>query len=257
MPRTYAAASALMLAVAIITTGGAVAVTSTGAVPGFIAAAVADRGRPEGDRNRDALRKPIETLQFSGIKPGDVVADYNARGGYFTRLFADVVGPRGRVYAVQPIETLQYVQKEADDLETWALRQPNITILVGPAVESVRLPRKLDVFWISQNYHDLFNKNFGPADVAAFNKGVFAALKPGGTYIVLDHRAAAGAPTDVTEKLHRIEPATVRRDVEAAGFHFEAESTILANPADHHTLSIFDDSMHDQTDQFILKFRRP
>jgi predicted methyltransferase len=100
------------------------------------------------------------------------------------------------------------------------------------ALESLRLPRKLDLFWISQNYHDLHDKFFGPVDIVAFNKAVFDALKPGGSYIVLDHTAAPGAPTDVTETLHRIDPDLVRREVEAAGFVFDSESQILANPAD-------------------------
>jgi predicted methyltransferase len=236
---------------------------AAGSAASFIASAVDDPARPESDRNRDALRKPAESLQFSGIRPGDVVADYNARGGYFTRLFADVVGTAGHVYAIQPLETLHFVQREADDLETYVIQQAyvnhqsNVTILDATALEAVRIPRKLDLFWISQNYHDLYNKNFGPVDMAAFNKAVFDGLKPGGIYIVLDHRAATGAPANVTQTLHRIDPATVRRDVEAAGFRFEGESGILANPADDRSISIFDKSIYDHTDQFILKFRRP
>ena len=60
-----------------------------------ITAAVADPTRPEGDRKRDEARKPGESLRFSGVKPGDAVADFNANSGYFTRLFSDVVGSRG------------------------------------------------------------------------------------------------------------------------------------------------------------------
>jgi predicted methyltransferase len=93
--------------------------------------------------------------------------------------------------------------------------------------------------------------------MAAFNKAVFDALKPGGSYIVLDHSAALGAPADVTETLHRIDRATVRREVEAAGFVFDSESEILANPADPRTIKVFDKSIQGHTDQFILKFRRP
>jgi predicted methyltransferase len=97
----------------------------------------------------------------------------------------------------------------------------------------------------------------GPVDMVAFNRAVFAALKPGGVYVVLDHVAAKGSPPDVTDTLHRIEAATVRREVEAAGFKFSAESTLLANPADPHTAGVFDLSIRGRTDQFILKFRRP
>jgi predicted methyltransferase len=86
---------------------------------------------------------------------------------------------------------------------------------------------------------------------------VYAALKPGGVYLVLDHVAASGSPADVSDTLHRIEPSTVRREVEAAGFTFEGESALLANPLDPHTAGVFDASIRGRTDQFILKFRRP
>jgi predicted methyltransferase len=121
----------------------------------------------------------------------------------------------------------------------------------------LHFPRKLDLFWISQNYHDLHNKYFGPVDLAIFNKAVLDALKPGGAYVVLDHAAAPGAPADVTETLHRIDPVTVRREVEAAGFVFESESRLLANPADPRTIKVFDKSIQSHTDQFLLKFRKP
>jgi predicted methyltransferase len=97
----------------------------------------------------------------------------------------------------------------------------------------------------------------GPVDTAAFNKAVYSALKPGGVYVILDHSAALGAPANVTETLHRIESSTVRREVEAAGFKFDSESSILANPADPRTAKVFDQTIRGKTDQFILKFRKP
>ena len=222
-----------------------------------IASAVADPTRPEGDRNRDEARKPAESLQFSGVKPGDAVADFNAGAGYFTRLFADVVGSRGHVYAIEPVEIQQYIAKSTAELQGYAATHRNVTVSVASALASLPLSRKLDLFWISQNYHDLHNKYFGPLDIAAFNKAVFDALKPGGSYVVLDHTAAPGAAADVTETLHRIDPATVRREVGAAGFVFDREGSFLANPADPRTIRVFDKSIQGRTDQFILKFRKP
>jgi predicted methyltransferase len=222
-----------------------------------ITSAVADPARPEADRSRDAARKPVESLQFSGVKSGDAVADFNAGTGYFTRLFSDVVGTRGHVYAMEPVELQQYMAKSTAELRIYAANHRNITVSVETALESLRLPRKLDLFWISQNYHDLHDKYFAPMDISTFNKAVFHALKPGGSYIVLDHSAAADAPDDVTETLHRIDPSIVRREVEAAGFVFDGESKILANPADPRTNKVFDKSIQGHTDQFLLKFRKP
>lgn len=224
-----------------------------------IAAAMADSSRPATDRERDTDRKPAETLAFSGVKPGDTVADYAAGAGYFTRLFADVVGPQGHVYATVPNALFVYpnIVKGIAEIQTWAVAHQNVTVTFAAALQAARFPEQLDVFWISQNYHDLHDSFMGPVDMVAFNKAVYAALKPGAVYIVLDHVAAENSPEDVTDTLHRIEPATVRREVEAAGFKFESESPVLANPGDPHTATVFDKSIRGHTDQFIFRFRKP
>jgi predicted methyltransferase len=221
------------------------------------AAAVADTSRPAADSARDADRKPAETLAFIHLRSGDKVADFAAGTGYFTRLFVDVVGPKGHVYATEPSEEKRFNEKSLIELQTFSRSHPALTASGAPGLESLKFPEPLDVFWISQSYHDLKDKFFGPIDTAVFNRAVFAALKPGGEYVVLDHAAVAGAPAEVTETLHRIDPAVVKREVEAAGFKFEAESTILANPADPHTAPVFNPSIRSKTDQFIYKFRKP
>jgi predicted methyltransferase len=240
---------------------GPSAFAAQGSSPGVsaaLAAAVADPSRPDSDTARDAERKPEQTLAFAGVKPGDRVADYVADSGYFTRLFSGVVGPKGRVYALQPTAFFRYKSFAPDvaELEGYAVAHPNVTVTIAAALEGLSLPEKIDLFWISQNYHDLHDKFMGPVDTAAFNKAVYKALKPGGVYVVLDHSAAPGAPADVTDTLHRIESSTVRREVEAAGFKFDSESSILANPADPRTAKVFDPSIRGHTDQFILKFRK-
>ncbi len=221
--------------------------------------AVADSSRPDTDTVRDADRKPAQTLGFLDIKPGDKIADYVADQGYFTRLFANVVGTNGHVYAVEPTAffKFQHFVKEVAELQGYAVTHPNITVTTAAALEGLKFPEKLDLFWISQNYHDLHDEFMGPVDTGAFNKAVYSALKPGGVYVILDHSAALGAPANVTETLHRIESSTVRREVEAAGFKFDSESSILANPADPRTAKVFDPAIRGHTDQFILKFRKP
>ncbi len=225
------------------------------AVSAALSAAVGDSSRPDSDTSRDAERKPEQTLAFSGVKPADYVAD----SGYFTRLFSSVVGPKGHVYAVEPTAffTFKRFPSAVAELQGYAVAHPNVTVTTAAALEGLSLPEKIDLFWISRNYHDLHDKFMGPVDIAAFNKAVYKALKPGGVYVVLDHSAPPGAAADVTEALHRIEPSTVRREVEAAGFKFESESSILANPADLRTAKVFDPAIRGHTDQFILKFRKP
>jgi predicted methyltransferase len=228
-------------------------------VSAALAAAVADSSRPDSDTTRDADRKPEQTLAFSGIKPGDKVADYVADSGYFTRLFSSVVGSNGHIYAGEPTAFFKFDHfvKAVAELQGYAVTHPNVTVTTAAALEGLKFPEKLDLFWISRNYHDLHDEFMGPVDIAAFNKAVYGALKPGGFYVILDHSAALGAPANVTETLHRIDPSTVRREVEAAGFKFDSESSILANPADPRTAKVFDQTIRGRTDQFILKFRKP
>jgi predicted methyltransferase len=224
-----------------------------------IDAAILDSGRPESDTGRDTDRKPSETLKFAGIRPGDKIADYAAGGGYFTRLFAATVGAAGHVYASVPSPLFKYpnIVKGIADVQRYAVDHPNVTVTFASPLEAAKYPERLDVFWISQNYHDLHDSFMGPVDLKAFNRTVFAALKPGGVYIVVDHSAAAGSTPDVTDTLHRIEAGTVRREVESAGFKFVGQSGILENPADPRTAGVFDASIRGRTDQFVLKFIRP
>lgn len=224
-----------------------------------IAAAVAEPSRPASDTVRDANRKPAQVLAFVGVKAGDKIGDYAAGAGYFTRLFAALAGSTGHVYASVPSALFKYpnIVKGIAEIQSYAVAHPNTTVILASALDAAKYPEKLDIFWISQNYHDLHDPFMGPVDMAAFNRTVYSALKPGGLYIVLDHNAAKGSPDDVTDTLHRIEPSTVRREVEAAGFKFEGESTVLANAQDPRTAGVFDPSIQGRTDQFILKFRKP
>jgi predicted methyltransferase len=219
-------------------------------------AAVADKGRPEADTKRDADRKPTEMLDFAGIKPGMVVGDFLPGGGYFTRVFAKAVGPKGKVLAITNPPAANATTPPAINAIAADPQYGNIT-LVSTGIGSFKLPEQVDVMWTSQNFHDLYLTRFN-LDVPAVVKEIYAAVKPGGVFIVLDHRAADGAPVvETANTLHRIDPASVRKTVEAAGFKYEGESKVLANAADDHIKVVFDPALRGHTDQFIYKFRKP
>jgi predicted methyltransferase len=208
----------------------------------------------------DALTDPAlksgEVIKFMELKPGDRVADIVA--GRFVRALSVAVGPKGKVYAEMPDEIVKAHPEVTGLLKTTAAdpKYANVELVTGP-IDKPGLPAKLDAVFIRQNYHDLHDKFMGPADVAAFNKNVFAALKPGGVYVVLDHAATAGSGLAGTEGLHRIDEATVKAEVLAAGFKLDGESKILANPEDDHTKFVFHPSVRGKTDQFLLRFRKP
>lgn len=201
----------------------------------------------------DPAWKAPEVVAFIGLKKGDQVADIVA--GRLTASLAEAVGPTGKVYAIETAEVVKAHPEALTRMKALASQMPNIIVSAEPVGSA--LPSGLDAVFIRQNYHDLYDKFMGPADVPAFNKAVFAALKPGGVYVVLDHAAIAGSGIDATETLHRIDPARVKKDVLAAGFKLDAESSILANKDDDHTKNVFDPSVRGHTDQFLFRFKKP
>jgi predicted methyltransferase len=225
--------------------------------PANFAAAIADSHRPAEDTARDADRKPAAMLAFAGIKPGDVVVDLIPGKNYFSRLFAAAVGPTGHVYSFEASEFDEAFASRHLTVPSGTLDgYPNDTF-IHASIAKLPIPQMADVVWTSQNYHDLHDKFTGPVDIAAFNKAVYAALKPGGVFIVLDHAAASGSGLRDTDTLHRIDPAVVKKEVMAAGFQFVGESKVLRNPSDPHDKLVFDKSIRGHTDQFIYKFRKP
>src|SRR5208282_5085944 len=201
------------------------------AAPAAISAAVADASRPAADKERDATRKPAETLAFAGVKPGDSVGELLPGGGYFTRILSKVVGAKGHVYALtRPRAADAPADKPAPAAPVKAIAAEsgyaNVQVIESPLTQ-IAFPAPLDLVWTSQNYHDLHN--VPGLDVQALDKQVFDALKPGGVYLVLDHAAAAGSGVRDTSTLHRIDPETVKKEVLAAGFVFDGSSDLLRN----------------------------
>lgn len=258
--------SVLGIAIAGLAMSAASAQTTTGqdmaAMPGMagmqapaispaLAAAINDPGRAK-DVKIDERRHGAELVAFSGVKPGDRVLELVPGEGYFTRIFSKLVGDKGHVYAVVP----KPMEKYADKTKTLPDDYPNVEVLLQPA-DALKTPKPVNVAFTSQNYHDYPDKFMGPADPALLDKQVFAALKPGGTYIVIDHAAEAGSGMRDTDTLHRIDPAIVKQQVEAAGFEFVGESDVLRNPNDDHKAKVFDPEIRGRTDQFVYKFRKP
>src|SRR6202046_1602990 len=217
------------------------------------ATGASSQSAPFGDRPPNPAWKVPEVIAFVALKKGDKVADIV--GNHLTAALAQAVGPTGKVYAVETAQVAKLHPELLVIIRSLAARSPNIVVSEEPV--AAPLPSGLDAVVIRQNYHDLYDRHMAPVDVAVFNQGVFAALKPGGIYVVLDHAASAGSGIGATETLHRIDPARVKTDVLAAGFKLDAESAILANTADDHTKKVFDPAVRGHTDQFLFRFKKP
>ncbi|MGV8928849.1 MAG: class I SAM-dependent methyltransferase [Brevundimonas sp.] len=211
--------------------------------------------RTADDRGRDEARMAGETLSFIGVQPGWKVADMIIGGGYFTRLLSAAVGPAGHVTAWQPEEFIAFQASYGEAL-TAADALANVDAIRSP-LRTPEFPSGLDLIFTAQNYHDLHLRAF-PADTASrVNSAAFAALKPGGRYVIIDHQAVDGSDLSVADELHRIDHDTVVAEVQAAGFRLSEEAALLWRDDDPRTASVFDASIRGRTSQFAIIFRKP
>ena len=259
-----------------------------------IAQIVASPDRSAADRTNDMRRKPEQMLAFIGIRPGMVALDLSAAGGYTTELLARAVGPAGSVYgqsepprgpdspprsAVAPegdaspsanpnpapnpapvtaAPTVPAVRRTSAQALAERAKNPaaaNIVAVVQPfetPVPAELASARLDLVTLMFNYHDLGHMG---VDRARMNRAVFAALKPGGGYVIADHSGRAGTGISESGTLHRVEEAFVRQEVESAGFKLAGQGNFMRNPADPRDKNTPNPPM--PKDEFVLKFVKP
>jgi len=231
----------------------AVAAAAAPAAPKYVTAAVSDSNRPAADTARDAARKPVDMMVFAGVHPGERVLELIPGGGYFERIFSVAIGPTGRlVEAIPNLAGAADASPKSNGIAKDAHYTNIAEIPMTPYAITSSGP--YDLIWTSQNYHDLHLSRL-KLDIAGFDKMLFNALKKGGSVVIVDHAAAPGSGTTTTDALHRIDEDLVKQEMKNAGFVLVAESNVLRNPADDHTQRVF--SMHDKTDQFVLRWRKP
>ena len=244
----------LSVALAVCAAAGLIAAAAS--IPAYITSAIASSSRPDKDRDRDVNRRPDLVIAFAGIRPGQKVGELMPGGGYYSRLFCQIVGPTGHLYTIAMIPA---VKRDPPPPDAAAAAPPanacsNVTADSQDA-SSLKLPPGLDVVWTSENYHDLHNAYFGKPDLKVLDRAVYDALKPGGVFIIEDHAAAAGSGARDTETLHRIDPELVKQEVTSVGFVFVAGSDVLHNPEDTHEVKVFE--LKGRSDKFLFKFRKP
>ena len=233
---------------------------SSGSAPASIAGAIAATDRTPDNVKLDEGRKPLQLLQFFGLKSGMKVLDLFGANQYWSEIMAPAVGPTGHVTVWQPTQFLKDERRKG--FEQFAARQKNVNLISSP-FETPNLPaNSFDFAIMNLDYHDVYwedaERKIVRMDPDAWLKTLYAAMKPGAVVGVVDHVASAGGDVRaVVDKLHRIDPEIVKRDFAKAGFKLEATSDMLRNPADDHSLLVFDPAIRGKTDRFILKFKKP
>jgi predicted methyltransferase len=205
--------------------------------------------------------KIAELIRFARIAAGSTVIDVYPGDGDWTRRFSDIVGPAGRVYSFIPAEVAHFESDPFGKMQALSKEdgRANVEAVSADLVAMPEVTQPVDVLWLHLFYHDLHTKLIQArgATAAGFNRAVFERLKPGGAYIVVDHAATDGTGTSDAQSLHRIDPAAVRAEVEAAGFVLDAETAILADTGDTHSVKVFDPAVKGHTDRFALRFVKP
>jgi len=227
-------------------------------VPDPIRAAIAAADRNDKDRALDAGRKPAEVLAFFLVAPGQKVGELFAGPGYTTEIIARVVGDGGKVYAQN---TKEILDRFARGPLTERLAKPVManTVMVEQPSETPFPPdaKNLDAVICVLNYHDYV---WQKVDRKKLNKAVFAALKPGGVYAIVDHSATKGSGLKDVETLHRIDEDAVKKEITAAGFKLDAESDVLRNPEDPRDWNASPRAAAEKrgtSDRFTLRFVKP
>lgn len=259
--KTASTVAAIALVALCVPSTFAGAAEAGGAVAAAITAAIESPDRPKADKEQDARRHPQQVLEFAGVAPGMYVVDAFSAGGYYTELLARVVGAKGQVVAYNNPPYANFAAKGiaaryAND------RLPNVKQVTATIEDLKLLPASQDAVIFIMSYHDLYwrpaDGSWPATDPMLLLGKLHAALKPGGVVVVQDHVATAGGdPAATVDKLHRIDPALVKRDFAKAGFVLEAESPLFAHPEDDHTTLVFDESIRGRTDQFLYRFRKP
>lgn len=234
--------------------------SGAGSADTAIKAAVAQSSRPADAVALDASRHPAEVLVFLGLKPGMHAADIMTGSGYWAEIMAGVVGPKGKVHAYEP----QQFYTAPEELQKWnalTARRPDVDWQRYPFESFAAPANAFDFTIINLSYHDLYWQSekykIPRTDPDAFVKALFAATKPGGIVGIVDHVGGGMETRALVDKLHRIDPAVVKADFERAGFVLEAQSSLLANPADDHSMLVFNPAIRGKTDRFLYRFRKP
>ena len=231
------------------------------AAPVDAAAAVANTAARTPDNVKlDEGRKPAEVLGFFKLEPGMQVIDMFGANKYWAEIIAPSVGPTGSVVVWNPTQFLN--DKRRADFAAFAAKQPNVVLISSRFEEPLIGTNRYDFAIMNLDYHDVYwestERKISRMEPQAWLKRLYDAMRPGAVIGIIDHVAAPGGDTrEVVEKLHRIDPEVVKADFAKAGFVLEESSDLLRNPADDHSLLVFDEKIRGKTDRFMYRFRKP
>lgn len=220
--------------------------------------ALASPERSDADRERDAREKPAEVLALAGVRPGMTVADLMSGGGYYTEILSGVVGPNGKVYAVNNVPYLNYSKKGREE----RYKEGRLTNVEQRVVEASYInlpPNSVDVAIMVMSFHDVFwideKEGWPEINITGFYDSVKRMLKPGGKLLIIDHNAPAGTGREMAGKAHRLNEDWAKNSLTSNGFVLEKSWDGLRNPSDQLDKLVFDPSVRGKTDRYVHLYR--
>ena len=234
--------------------------TAAVASPGAVATAIASPSRTADNVKLDEGRKPADVLNFFGLRKGSRVIDMFGANLYWAEIMAPVVVPQGRVTIWQPTQFINDDRRKK--FAEFAKRQKNVSLISSPFEAPNLAVNAYDFMIMNLDYHDVYFENaerkIVRMDPDAWLKTLYAAMKPGATVGIIDHVALPNGDTRGTvAKLHRIDPEIIKADFQRAGFVLTGVRNFLRNPADDHSLIVFDPKVRGKTDRVVYRFRKP
>jgi predicted methyltransferase len=235
-----------------------VAITAGAADTTPIEKSIASPERTAADRERDSRDKPAEVMAFAGVKPGMVVADIFAAGGYYSELLAGVVGPSGKVLAINNIPYATY-SKDGIKARYTEGRLRNVERRIVEASYMNIAPKSVDLVVIVMAYHDAYwideKEGWPEINTDGFLESIHRMLKPGGKLLIVDHNAAAGTGREAAGKLHRLNEDWAKNSITSHGFVFEKSYDGLRNPKDQLDKMVYDAAVKGKTDRYVHLYR--
>lgn len=230
-------------------------VWSAAGMADVVTRAVTDSSRHEEARERDSTRKPADVLKFAGVKKGDKVLEIAPAGGYYTALLSRIVGPEGKVYAVDPERIFNFFPAGREGFQKFKQQDPRDNVEYSiQKLDELKVPEVVDQIWMVLYYHDTL---WTGEDRVEMNQRMFDALRPGGVLLLLDHHGLAGAGAEVAQTLHRMDATIAEEELTAAGFEIEKRSDLLIVGFDPRNDSVFGEDRRGKTDRFLWVLRKP
>ena len=180
---------------------------------------------------RDAYRNPYETISFFKIEPNMKVIELSPGGGWYTEILANYLSDSGLLIAahVNPETKNNYLKRLRANFEKMLNSKENFKRVKLVNIDSTLAPaNSVDAVVTFRNLHNWLGPNMDNIFQNSFN-----ALKPGGYFGIVEHRAKPGTSLQEMKESGYVTESHAIKVAENNGFKLVGKSEINANSNDN------------------------